>query len=217
MIHNFSVYHPFLQISTKTNIQPDAPPKTQCKVKKSTFRKGVCVHIFSLKKMAAIKATTAASNCLGRKASGVSSTSRSSSYRRHANVHEQTCLRTLFVHHQNTESSFVQRRLSDFRSRRTQRQKNGRQCTTCLFTGIVQGTAVVKEVCEQKDFKQLQVEFPVGRMDSVQIGGSVALNGTCLTVTEAERNTLSFDVIVETLRATNLGGLNAGHVVNFER
>ncbi len=35
--------------------------------------------------------------------------------------------------------------------------------------------------------------------------------------TGAERHTLSFDVIAETLRATNLGRLREGSTVNFER
>ncbi len=35
--------------------------------------------------------------------------------------------------------------------------------------------------------------------------------------TGAERHTLSFDVIAETLRATNLGRLQEGSTVNFER
>ena len=38
-----------------------------------------------------------------------------------------------------------------------------------------------------------------------------------LQVTEINNNVLSFDVIEETLRATNLGTLQMGNPVNFER
>jgi riboflavin synthase alpha subunit len=38
-----------------------------------------------------------------------------------------------------------------------------------------------------------------------------------MQVTEIKDNVLSFDVIVETLRATNLGALQVGSPVNFER
>ncbi|GMH35140.1 hypothetical protein BSKO_03008 [Bryopsis sp. KO-2023] len=86
-----------------------------------------------------------------------------------------------------------------------------------LFTGIVQGTATVKAIEESQDFKSLEVEFPGGVVDAVSIGSSVALNGTCLTVTKQQGNVLGFDVIVETLRATNLGDLTEGEQVNFER
>jgi riboflavin synthase len=51
----------------------------------------------------------------------------------------------------------------------------------------------------------------------VKIGASVALNGTCLTVTTAEDKVLRFDIIPETLSRTNLGKLHLGAAVNFER
>jgi riboflavin synthase len=54
-------------------------------------------------------------------------------------------------------------------------------------------------------------------VDQIQIGASVALNGTCLTVTNAEANVLRFDIIPETLARTNLGQLHPGAAVNFER
>lgn len=42
------------------------------------------------------------------------------------------------------------------------------------------------------------------------IGASVAINGTCLTVTQQQGSTLRFDVMAETLRRTNLGALQEG-------
>ncbi|MEW5318197.1 MAG: hypothetical protein WDW38_009438 [Sanguina aurantia] len=56
-------------------------------------------------------------------------------------------------------------------------------------------------------------------MTGIQIGASVAINGTCLTVTDilTDGSTLAFDIIIETLRATNLGDLQPGGPVNFER
>jgi riboflavin synthase len=63
----------------------------------------------------------------------------------------------------------------------------------------------------------VQVVFPEGAISGVAIGASVALNGTCLTVTAIEPDRLAFDVIAETLRKTNLGRLKDGSVVNFER
>lgn len=38
-----------------------------------------------------------------------------------------------------------------------------------------------------------------------------------LQVTSQDRDTLTFDIIKETLRATNLGQLQQGSEVNFER
>ena len=55
---------------------------------------------------------------------------------------------------------------------------------------------------------------------SIAIGvrkfGSMPMQVTQID-TSSERHTLSFDVIAETLRATNLGRLREGSTVNFER
>lgn len=76
-----------------------------------------------------------------------------------------------------------------------------------MFTGIVQGTATVDEVESKEQFKAFRIKFPEHRAGGVQIGASVAINGTCLTVTAIDGDVLSFDVMQETLRATSLGGL----------
>lgn len=63
----------------------------------------------------------------------------------------------------------------------------------------------------------MQVCFPGAGADGVAQGASVAINGTCLTVTAIDEAQLSFDIITETLRRTNLGSLGEGSTVNFER
>lgn len=86
-----------------------------------------------------------------------------------------------------------------------------------MFTGIVQGKATIHSMIEKPDFMQLKVELPPSHCKNLQIGASIALNGTCLTVTSFEDNLVCFDLIMETLRVTNLGQLTVGDVVNFER
>lgn len=86
-----------------------------------------------------------------------------------------------------------------------------------MFTGIVQGTAIVRSITRKDDFMQLTVELPEERCDNLQLGASIALNGTCLTVTAYEGRNVSFDLIIETLKVTNLGNLDIGDRVNFER
>mmetsp|Transcript_16257 Transcript_16257/g.51074 ORF Transcript_16257/g.51074 Transcript_16257/m.51074 type:complete len:302 (-) Transcript_16257:89-994(-) len=88
---------------------------------------------------------------------------------------------------------------------------------SALFTGIVQGTAAVDSVTKRGDFMRMTIAFPTGATAAVQIGASVSINGTCLTVTDIDGDKLSFDLIVETLRATNLGELEVGSKCNFER
>ena len=114
------------------------------------------------------------------------------------------------------------------------RRKHLRTNPTCLFTGIVQGKAQVQSISslgskvaewdgDTYDMRTFKVAFPknsgYGDMSTVTIGASIALNGTCLTVTETDLagNTATFDVIEETLKRTNLGSLREGSAVNFER
>jgi riboflavin synthase len=51
----------------------------------------------------------------------------------------------------------------------------------------------------------------------VRVGDSVAVNGACLTVTEASGGRVAFDAVRETLERTALGDLAAGSRVNLER
>lgn len=86
-----------------------------------------------------------------------------------------------------------------------------------MFTGIVQGIAVVKEVATATGLSTFAIRLPDNHAEGVSIGASVAINGTCLTVTRQTGNTLFFDAMQETLSLTTLGGLEPGHTINFER
>lgn len=57
----------------------------------------------------------------------------------------------------------------------------------------------------------------IGLTENLQLGASIAVNGTCLTVTRVSQARVAFDVVAETLRTTNLGALAAGDKVNVER
>ncbi|AEF55692.1 riboflavin synthase [Marinomonas posidonica] len=86
-----------------------------------------------------------------------------------------------------------------------------------MFTGIIQGKASVQSVIQDGRNKRLEVLFPEGVMLSQQLGASVAINGVCLTVAEIAHDVLTFDVIDTTLALTNIGLLQVGDTVNFER
>lgn len=86
-----------------------------------------------------------------------------------------------------------------------------------MFTGIVQGIAIIDKLDARPGLTTYTVRFPEDMLDGVSIGASVAINGTCLTVTEQQGTCLLFDAMQETLRLTTLGSLQAGDQVNFER
>lgn len=86
-----------------------------------------------------------------------------------------------------------------------------------MFTGIVQGQGTMLDIIEKADFRTHIVQLPAVLLPGLELGASVAHNGCCLTVTAIEDETVSFDLMQETLRVTNLGALKVGDQVNLER
>lgn len=86
-----------------------------------------------------------------------------------------------------------------------------------MFTGIVQGTAEVVAITEKTNFRTHVLRLPEALLPGLEPGASVAHNGCCLTVTAIDGDKISFDLMQETLRVTNLGELKVGSRVNVER
>jgi len=86
-----------------------------------------------------------------------------------------------------------------------------------MFTGIVQGMAEVVEVREREGLRTHRIRLPAALRDGLRPGASVAHNGCCLTVAHIEGDLVTFDLMQETLRITNLSALKAGDRVNVER
>jgi riboflavin synthase len=80
-----------------------------------------------------------------------------------------------------------------------------------MFTGIVSAVAKVVEA----DGKRLGIDH-AGVARRLKVGGSIAVNGCCLTVVKRKGPVFFADVVPETLRRTNLGALRPGVVVNLE-
>jgi riboflavin synthase len=86
-----------------------------------------------------------------------------------------------------------------------------------MFTGIVQGKGTVKAIHTASNFRSLEIELPRALTAQIIVGASIAINGTCLTVTGQNNDLVRFDVIGQTLKLTNLGDLVSGSEVNIER
>lgn len=93
-----------------------------------------------------------------------------------------------------------------------------------MFTGIVEERGEVIDLHvlpagqSQQQVSRLTVRGPIVTSDA-RPGDSIAVNGCCLTVVQADRQhgTFSVDVIQETLRRTSLGKVEPGTPVNLER
>ena len=81
-----------------------------------------------------------------------------------------------------------------------------------MFTGIVQEIGRTREA----DSSSLTVEARAS-LEGLHQGDSIAVNGTCLTVTAIGEGCFSVDTMTETLRRTNLGLLRPGDPVNLEK
>jgi riboflavin synthase len=81
-----------------------------------------------------------------------------------------------------------------------------------MFTGIVEEIGTVIEAGRERlAFEAHNV------LEGMKMGDSIAVNGVCLTVVSPENHSFSVNVMPETLRNTNLGGLYQGDQVNLER
>ncbi len=81
-----------------------------------------------------------------------------------------------------------------------------------MFTGIVEEVGKVISAGNGN----LAISA-VGVLHGMEVGESIAVNGVCLTVTSCNASSFSVDIMLETLKRSNLGLLRAGEKVNLER
>jgi riboflavin synthase len=85
-----------------------------------------------------------------------------------------------------------------------------------MFTGLVEEVGECLWLKQTSSATQLTIIAPrVAR--SIRTGDSVAVDGCCLTVTAHRKDRLTFDLLDETLRCTNLDKLRPGSAINLER
>lgn len=85
-----------------------------------------------------------------------------------------------------------------------------------MFTGIIEETGSVLSV-EPSDAGS-RMRFGASKiLGDLEIGGSVAVNGCCLTAIEIDGEGFAADLSPETLQKSNLGDLTADDRVNLER
>jgi len=84
-----------------------------------------------------------------------------------------------------------------------------------MFTGLVVETGELLSLERTGESARLTLRAPATG-PSAQIGDSIAVNGCCLTVTVRDGERVSFDLLAETLRITNLCSLAPGSRVNLE-
>jgi riboflavin synthase len=84
-----------------------------------------------------------------------------------------------------------------------------------MFTGIVREVGSVVAVTGGDEGVRLEIEAPV-TAPLIEVGGSVAINGVCLTAETVGPHRLTFHAMPETLTRSALGQLADGARVNLE-
>ncbi|MCQ2248813.1 MAG: riboflavin synthase [Treponema sp.] len=84
-----------------------------------------------------------------------------------------------------------------------------------MFTGIIETAGRIKNI--SRNTKSLTLCIGASFEGGFVLGESIAVNGTCLTVTEFGKDWFCADVTPETFDRTSLGQLHSDSVVNLER
>ncbi len=85
-----------------------------------------------------------------------------------------------------------------------------------IVSGHVDGMAEVVSVTDEGDSTRVRFRAPEALAKFIAPKGSVALNGTSLTVNEVEGAEFGVNLIPHTKEVTNWGDVNAGQQVNIE-
>jgi riboflavin synthase len=86
-----------------------------------------------------------------------------------------------------------------------------------MFTGIVQGVGTVRAIEPRGGDVTLVFDTAGVSLADIELGGSVAVSGVCLTATRFDASCFAADVSRETLSLTTLGSWVVGSRVNLEK
>lgn len=89
-----------------------------------------------------------------------------------------------------------------------------------MFTGIIESLGVVNKIENINSSLKFEIFSESIIFDRINIGDSLSINGTCLTVVKKivkeDKKLLLFDIVGETISKTNLGILKINEKVNLE-
>jgi len=72
-----------------------------------------------------------------------------------------------------------------------------------MFTGIIESIGIIKSMDKEGGDLKVNVTLNGKKLQDINIGDSICVNGICLTVTDIFEDLLSFDISKETLSRTS--------------
>ncbi len=85
-----------------------------------------------------------------------------------------------------------------------------------MFSGIIEELGELKKISKRGSITLFEIQAKK-ILEDVNIGDSISVNGTCLTIIKKVSDILGFEVMSWTLKVTNLGSLRIKDKVNLER
>ncbi len=85
-----------------------------------------------------------------------------------------------------------------------------------MFTGIIEEIGVIQKI-EQNNISFTMTIGAKKVLEDTMLGDSIAVNGTCLTVTGMGTGYFQADIMAETVRRTGFASFRVGTRVNLER
>ena len=85
-----------------------------------------------------------------------------------------------------------------------------------MFTGIIEELGEIIAIKTSADGGKITIHVEK-IAEGTKIGDSISVNGACLTVAEINKNSLTMDILRETLNKTTLSSSAVGDKVNLER
>ena len=92
-----------------------------------------------------------------------------------------------------------------------------------MFTGIIEGLGEVRSISSlnkelgRPAHMRLKLKIPLRLLNGLNLGDSMNLNGTCLTVMNKRNQVVEFELVRETTKRSQMGQLKKGDLVNIER
>jgi len=86
-----------------------------------------------------------------------------------------------------------------------------------MFTGIIDQIGRIESLTVQTDGQSYQIQVRHAYQDPFALGESIAVMGTCLTVTDIQNDLFSADISPTTAEITTLSQRHTGDAVNLER
>ncbi|MEK1476066.1 riboflavin synthase [Limosilactobacillus fermentum] len=86
-----------------------------------------------------------------------------------------------------------------------------------MFSGLVNGTGKLTQIEQTDHTIRLTIDLDPALQEGMEVGASLAINGTCLTVETEQPGRLTVTLMPQTYNLTTFKDLPVGALVNLER